>query len=162
MKYILIALLFTLLFNGCSHQNAFSRFKMQKEQEKGISNSQSGKIMLNKEIYGVFSAIYLNDIDTNTSSNEERFYTYFYFRNIDDKDILGYIKESLTLNAKPIQKIEMLSNKNRFSYLSSTNNEWNKYYLITFKKEIEEGELKLVFKTQKESSIPLIYHKETE
>ena len=160
MKYILIALLFTLLFNGCSHQNAFSRFKMQKQEEKGISNSQSGKIMLDKEIYGVFSAIYLDDIDL--PANEERFYAYFYFKDIDEKDIVNYIKQSLTLNAKPIQKIEELQNKNRFSYLSSTNNEWNKYYLITFKKEIEEGELKLMFKTQKESSIPLIYHKETE
>ncbi len=162
MKYILSTLLFTLLFNGCSHQNAFSEFNIDKEQEKSISSLQSAKIIFKKNIYGVFSALYLNNIDPEVFNQEETFYTYFYIKNIDDDLMLNYIEQSLTLNGKPIQKIEELSSKNRFSYLSSTNNEWNKYYLITFKKEIEEGELKLMFKTKKESSIPLIYHKERE
>ena len=152
MKSLLNALLFTLLFTACSHQNAFTKFNLNKEQELGISSLKSSKIIANNKVAGVFSAIYLNEVNPDKFNENEYFFIYAYLKDSSD-DI------TLTLNQKSAIKIEKLSNKNRFSHLCSVENDWNRYYLITFAKE-KEDTLKLVLQTLEASSKTLVYEKE--
>jgi len=152
MRYFLTTLFLSFILTACSHQNAFTKFNFTKEQELGVSSLKSSKIMNNNQIEGVFSAIYLNEIDSNSFNGDEYFYIYAYLKNSSDKI-------TLTLNKKNAIKIEKLSNKNKFSNLSSINNDWNQYYLVTFAKE-KRNTLNLRLKTLESSSTALVYKKE--
>ena len=152
MKSILNALFFTILLAACSHQNAFTKFNLNKEQELGMSSLKSSKIIANNKVRGVISAIYLNEVDPNQFNENEYFYIFTYLKD-SSEDI------TLTLNQKSAIKIEKLSNENRFSHLCSIKNEWNRYYLVTFAKE-KKDTLKLILQTSNGSKASLVYKKE--
>ncbi len=161
MKTIYSAILLTLLFSGCSQQNAFTKFSMNKQQELAESSLQSSKITLGENVYGVFSAIYLNEVNPESFNHYEYFYVYIYLKEgseLHNPNTLEDIELTLKLNDKTPIKIQELESKNRFSYLSSVESKWNRYYLVAFKPENKN--LKLVLHNLEATSTALIYKKE--
>ena len=164
MKFFFITLTFTILLTGCS-QNAFTKFNLDKEQELSVSSSQTSKITFSNsnKVYGIFSAVYLNEINPKSFNKNEYFYIYVYLKNETSSKksfLMKNIDSSITLNGRPPIKIEKLPHANRFSHLSVVSNKWNKYYLFTFKKEDNvTKQLKLTFKKDDLSSEVLTYKK---
>jgi len=138
MKFFLIILTFLTLFSGCSKKNAFYEFKMDKEQELGIANLKSSKIVSkNGDVIGVFSAIYLNNVYPETYKEDESFFIFIFTK--EKKELYDTNKPTDTnlkikLNSKLPIKIEELSQENRFSHLVDIKNNWNRYYIVTFEK----------------------------
>ena len=164
MKLFLSTLTFSILLTACSSQNAFSKFDMDKQQELSISNSQTSKIKHNNAVDGIFSAIYLNGIDSRLYSDNEYFYVSMYIKDLkslSDEEYVESMRSSLTLNAKTAIDIEQLPHANKFSNLTSVNNKWNKYFLVIFKKDAQESikKLHLLFKKGNSSSEVLAYPK---
>jgi len=131
-------LFFTILFflTGCSSNNAFDLFKLDKDQERSISNLESAKIVTNDGfVSGIFSGIYLNEVYPNSFNDGENFFIYIYLKKeeklYDPKEL---IKTNLTLklNGKFAVKLKKLPKENEFSHLVSIKSSWNKYYLVTF------------------------------
>ncbi|MDA7816763.1 hypothetical protein N9A28_01085 [Sulfurimonas sp.] len=150
MKYILILSTFLVLFTGCSHKNAFSEFKMNKEKQVSISGLQSSKIVSTKKsIGGIASAIYLNDIYPDFYNDKEYFFVYTY---IKDSENLSSSDLNLQLNSIGFMDIRELPKENRFSNLVSSISDWNKYYLVSFIKD-NSDDLELVLLNAKSSSV---------
>ena len=157
MKLFINALTFTILLTGCSTQNAFTKFEMTKQQELSISNSQTSKVKFKNKVDGIFTALYLNEIDNRSFNDNEYFYVYMY---VKDKKQMNQdnLLHSIKLNTKPAIKIEELSYTNRFSNLTTINNRWNRYYLVTFKAD-NTKKLNLIFRYGEFSSDILRYKK---
>lgn len=162
MKTIYSAILFTLLFSGCSQQNAFTKFNMNQQQELSESSLQSSKVILNEEVHGVFSSIYLNEVYPKSFNQYEYFYVYIYLKEESDlhnPNTLDDIELTLKLNGKTPVKIQELDSDNRFSHLSEVRSDWNKYYLVAFE-PVEEESLKLVLHNMGATSAALVYEKQ--
>ncbi len=160
MKYFFLSINFILLFAGCSHNNAFTQFKMTKEQELSISSLQSSKITLDEKVDGVFSAIYLNKVYPDAFNQNEYFYIYIYLKDAKkmyDPNSLDDIELVVKLNGKTPIKIKNLPSENQFSHLISTKSKWNRYYIVAFKES--EKKLNLVLENGNSSSAILMYQK---
>jgi len=147
MKYFFLVYMI-FIFNGCSSKNAFSEFNLTKEQELSVSNLKSIEI---KNENGIFSAIYLDEIDKKRFSDGEYFYVELY-----TKDNLNQIKSKLSLNGEKTTTIKELNYNNEYSKYVTIHNRWKKYFIVKFPIKIEEGELKLIYN----NSQTLIYKKE--
>ncbi len=128
MKYTIIILTAIITLTGCARNNAFDNFKLNEKQELSINSLQSSKIKSQKNIDGIVSAIYLNQIYPKLFNNNEYFFVYYY-----SKTDSGNIK--LKLNGQLPIKIKKLNSNNRFTSLIKTKNSWNSYYLVAFKKQ---------------------------
>jgi len=150
MKYLFLICI-ALLFNSCSSRNAFTQFNLSKKQELSISSLKSVEIKSKGKLLGLLSVIYLNELKLDENNQYENFYLERYIKNKNLKDN----KINITLNGvKPII-VEKLKYNNRFSKFIAIHNRWKDYYLVKFKKEIGEGNLKLIYKNAQ----PLIYKK---
>lgn len=127
MKFFLTSLIIVLLFSSCATKSAFSKFNMDHKQELSASSLQSSKISSKEGVDGVFSAIYLNEIYPEEFNEYESFYVYLYLKR-------GRPDFTITLNDKLPLNMRQLPHDNRFAHLVSTDNDWNKYYLVTFEK----------------------------
>ena len=148
MKSILYILILTIVFTACSTQNALTSFKLTKKEQQSILNFQNVKIISKNKIKGIFSAIYLNEIDFNEYNEYENFYVCIYMKNT--KDNLDFF-----LNSKTPTYIEELDVNNKFSNLSAIKNKWHKYYLLRFSKIDEDLKLKLIVNNK--DSVDLTY-----
>ncbi|WP_321778325.1 hypothetical protein [Sulfurimonas sp.] len=162
MKYTLPIIIFSLLFFGCADKNAFSKFNMQKTQELSAANSQSSKVKTGENIDGIVSAIYLNKVYPNIYTVNEYFYVFLYLK--DEKKMYNPnstddIKLTIKLNNKLPIKVEELSNENKFSYLASVKNEWQRYYLLAYKKDVNST-LNLALESGLSSSDKLVFQKD--
>ncbi|MDQ7061511.1 MAG: hypothetical protein Q9M43_10430 [Sulfurimonas sp.] len=81
MKIISSALVISILFSGCATRNAFSKLDISKEQEAAIENTKSGKIIFDKKVEGIYSAVYLNNVYENTDKTNNYFYISLYLKN---------------------------------------------------------------------------------
>ena len=160
MKSFFIVLTFLLLLWGCADKNAFSKFDLDIKQELTATNLQSSKIMSNGKTEGIFSAIYLNEIYPESFNQNEYFFVYIYMKNkkkMHNPNSLDDIELTLKLNSKLPLKIKKLSHINRFSYLASVKNDWNRYYLVAFNKQ--GSLLSLVLESDLSSSAVIKYQK---
>jgi len=161
MKTFFIILTFLTLFTACSSKNAFSEFKMDKDQELSISSLKSSKIISkNGEVSGVFSAIYLNEVYPKSFKGDEYFFVYLFTK--DTKEMYDPLKPTQTdlrlkLNSKLPIKLQKLPQNNRFSHLVETKSNWNRYYLVSFKKA---DKINLVLENGLSSSAVLKYQKD--
>ncbi len=159
MKTIFTAIFLTLLLIGCSKQNAFTKFDMNKEEELSESSLQSSKVTLNEKVYGVFSAIYLNEVNPKKYNQYEYFYIYMFLKDkMHNLDTPDNVKFTLKLNGKTPIEVQELSNQNRFSHLSSVESDWNRYYLVIFE-PAKKDNLKLVLENFGAKSTVLTYEK---
>ncbi|EQB40304.1 hypothetical protein M947_00475 [Sulfurimonas hongkongensis] len=150
------------LFVACADKNAFDKFNMQEDQELAAANLQSSKIKTSQNIDGIVSVIYLNKVYPKIYTNDEYFYVYLYLKDkkeMFDPKKLDDIKLTMRLNSKLPIKIKKLDAKNKFSHLTSVENEWNLYYLVAFKQESED-KISLVLETDQSRSDVLVYQKD--
>jgi hypothetical protein len=163
MKPFLIILIFVIFTTGCADKNAFSKFKMNEAQELSASSLQSSKVKTKDgKIKGIFSAIYLNEVYPKEYFGDEYFYIYMYLKEKGEGYNLDKIQSSrlkLKLNSKTPIEVKQLPHKNRFSDLTGIENEWNLYYLVTFKKE-RVKKLSIVLESDQFSSDLLVYQKD--
>ena len=162
MIKFLITLSLIAFISGCSSKNAFNKFNITKEQERGVSSLLSSRIISNNgDIDGVISAIYLNEIYPDSYNNNEYFFVYIFLKNkkeMHDSKRFDKLELSLKLNNELPIKIKQLPNKNKFSHLTFIKSDWNKYYLVAFKKQAEKS-ISLVLESCQSSSDSLIYQK---
>lgn len=129
MKYLLTLLLF---LSGCSEKNAFTHFDMTKEQELGVSNLKGAKIIKNDgSTAGVLSTVYLSKVYPTMYNDNEYFYIYMYLKK-------PKIKLSIKLNGKKPIETQVLNPNNSFTRLTSVQNDWTDYYLVTFAKDTND------------------------
>ena len=130
----LISLFLLLFLNACSHQNAFSQFKMDEEQERSITSLKRSKITQGTNTVGAFNALYLNSVYPNLYNGNEYFYVYMYLKKEQTLTLSNEDNNTLhlTLNGNSPLEFKKLNPKNRFSNLSSSKNKWNQYYLVSF------------------------------
>ncbi|HFB53525.1 MAG TPA: hypothetical protein ENJ67_02220 [Sulfurimonas autotrophica] len=128
MKTFLIILSLTVLFGACAKQNAFDKFELSATKELSEDNIQSLKIKQGDKVAGIVNVIYLNKVLPDLYKDNEYFYVYYYMK---DKNATVHFE----LNGEPSLLREELPSKNEFSYLTSFEAPWSKYYLLGFKKQ---------------------------
>ena len=134
MKFF-IPIFLLLFFSSCSHKNAFYEFEMDKNQELSTISLKRTKIIQNEKVIGAFNAIYLNEVYPDTYNGHEYFFVYIYLKdneNISNPDTINQDKLSIFLNNSSPLKLKELDSQNRFYRLSSSKNDWNRYYLVSF------------------------------
>jgi hypothetical protein len=151
MKTFLTILLFITLFNGCAQQNAFEKFKLTHTEELSENSIETLKIKNGTKIAGIVNVVYLNKVLPKLYKNNEYFYVYYY---VKDKNTTV----TFTLNNNPSLLREKLKAHNEFSYLTSFEAPWSKYYLLGFKKE--GNNLNLKIQTSKGASATLQFIKD--
>jgi hypothetical protein len=151
MKTFLTTLLFAILFNGCAQQNAFEKFKLSHVRELSENSIETLKIKNGNSVAGIVNVVYLNKVLPKLYKNNEYFYVYYY---VKDKNATV----TFTLNGKPSLLREELKAQNEFSYLTSFDAPWSKYYLLGFKKE--GNKLNLQIQTDKGASATLQFVKD--
>ena len=140
-----------ITINGCSSNNAFKNFNLDKKQELSINSLQSSKVKDSEKIDGIVSVIYLNKIYPKLFNDNEYFFVYFYLKT--DNNLQYKLNGALPL------KIKKLNQNNRFADLIDVKNNWNSYYLITFKKQ-DKNELKFIFENYPFVSDLLVFQKD--
>ncbi|MBU1658352.1 hypothetical protein KKG72_04785 [bacterium] len=161
MKSFFATFTFLFLLSGCSHQNAFTKFNMNIQQELASSSIQSSKIKNGTKVNGIFSAIYLNEVYPDAYNQHEYFFVYLYLKDkqeMYDPNSFEDVKLALKLNGKLPIKIKQLPHANKFSHLASVESEWNRYYIVAFKESSKK--LSLVLESGQSSSVALIYQKD--
>ena len=162
MIKILISLTILALLAGCSSKNAFTKFKMSKDQELSVSSLLSSKIKSKDgNIDGVVSAIYLNEIYPESYNNNEYFFVYLFLKNkkeMHDPKEFDKLELGLRLNGKLPIKIKQLPHNNKFSHLTFIKSDWNKYYIVAFEKQ-NKSSINLVLESGQSSSDQLRYQK---
>ena len=128
MKTFLIILSLTVLFDACAKQNAFDKFELSATKELSEDNIQSLKIKQGDKVAGIVNVIYLHKVLPDLYKDNEYFYVYYYMK---DKNATVHFE----LNGEPSLLREELPSKNEFSYLTSFEAPWSKYYLLGFKKQ---------------------------
>ncbi len=149
-NFLLITLIFAF-FTGCSSSNAFSRFNLTQEQAKSENSILSTKIHFQNKTIGIVSTVYLNQVLPKLYNKNEWFYVSVYINNPED-DLKFYLNGEEALSVKKLQE------KNKFSHLLSSTEDWKTYYLIEFRQL--GNTLKFVAKDASYSSDPLVYKKE--
>ena len=151
MKIFLMFFIFGVIITGCSQKNAFTKFNMSKSQELGADSILSSKVQREDEVDGIVSVVYLNKVSPESFYRDEYFYLYYYVKNKESN-------VTFLLNDQEATSAEELPTSNKFSYLTSIETKWNKYYLLKFK---EQGDvLKLIFKSDDFVSNPLVFEKD--
>jgi hypothetical protein len=162
MKYILINIAILLFISACSSRNAFSQFNLADEQELSVTSLLSSKLKSKDgKVYGIVSAIYLNDIYPKSYHNDEYFFVYVYLKEKEDLHNPKYFDDfelNLKLNGVAPTKIKQLPQNNQFSNLTFIKSDWNQYYIVAFKKQ-NKNTLNLVLKNAQSSSNSLKYQK---
>ncbi len=162
MKYFITTLTILLLLSGCSKNNAFDKFQLDKVQELSINSLQSSKIKIGDSVNGIVSAIYLNEVYPEQFNHNEYFFVYVYLKEdakMYDPNIQNDYGIILKLNNQKPIKIKKLPAENRFTHLVSIKNGWNSYYLIAFDKH-DNNDISLVLENGQFFSDPLSYQKE--
>ncbi len=135
MKTLLSINLILLLLQGCSYDNAFSRFDISQERAKSEESIVSSKIYSQNNVIGLLNCVYLNTVMPNKYTQDEYFYVSIYTKNTD-------VEPHFTLNDRNASSVKALDVKNEFSKLTASDVDWQKYYLVSFEKQGEQ----LVFK----------------
>ncbi len=136
MKTFLIINILLLLFSACSYDNAFSQFDISPQRAKSEENIVSSKLYKNKEVAGVMSCVYLNNVNPQKYKDLEYFYIYMYVKETQTQI-------TFTLNDTNASVTE-LSVNNEFTQLTDSSVSWQKYYLVTFEKQ--DADLRLTTK----------------
>ena len=164
MRYFLHVMLFVLvstIFGGCTRTNAFTKFHLSPIQERADSSLRSSKLSNCNENIGIVSSIYLNEVDLKKYNGMEYFYIELYTKDgetLYDPNLLEEKKMHIKLNGHDPIKIAKLDKENSFKTLMPFDNQWNQYYLVAFQKS-ESEKLSLKLEDGRFDSLPLEYQK---
>jgi len=151
MKTFVFLTGFLLFLNGCSQNNAFTRFNMTHEQELGADSVLKSKVTKGKKVDGLVSVIYLNKVYPNRYTTTETFYVYVYLKTKTHQ--LKFL-----LNDKDTLDVQKLTRVNEFTNLTSVSTKWNHYYLVSFPKQADK--LNFFFQSGPFSSDLLTFEKD--
>ncbi len=161
MRNFLILALSILFISGCSRTTAFDFFKMDDNYERAVDNLQTGTIVKSFETKAILSTIYLNRVYPKKYNDCEYFFVAVYLR----EDIRLYFKDGInnkkykfTLNGEKPLLGEELKDDDELRLSMPITSEWNRYYLVKFKKQDSE-KLELVLENDESDSVKLIYQK---
>ncbi|MDF1875834.1 hypothetical protein JHD48_08815 [Sulfurimonas sp. SAG-AH-194-I05] len=152
MKYLLSALIITIVTSGCSTRNAFSKLEVGLDEEYAIENTRSGKIKIDEQITGVFSSVYLNNFYKNIDKSTNQFYISVYSKTKEE----GL---KFTLNKKNPLLVQRLACNNEFVSLLPLQTKWTQNYLVSFE-DTQLNTLTLKIDIGPSSSGPLSYLKD--
>ena len=150
MKIFLLSVLTIIFISGCATKNAFSKLKIDVDQEKAIENTRSAKMLSEGKVGGIFSAIYLNNIYTDKTT--QQFYISIFMK--ESKSNLDF-----TLNGNKPLEIKELASDSEFAHLLMMENKWTKNYLISFE-NTKASNLNLLIYSDQFSSGQLKYLKD--
>lgn len=155
MKIILSVLIIGILTTGCTTRNAFSKLDITKEQEAAIENTRSGKITSSKQLEGIYSAIYLNNVYQNEEAKHYNFYISMYLKN-KTNDL------NITLNKQEAVLLKKLPEKNKYAELLGLKVPWTNNYFVSFKRDENNESAKLILQIDNDqfSSGQLTYVRE--
>ncbi len=152
MRYFLTALIITILLQGCSVRNAFSKLEISEEQENAVENTRSGKMQFNEKVGGIFSVMYLNDVYPSMNKTTNYFYISIYIKDKNEELIIS------SNGQKPL-KIKTLPHDNKFTRLLPMQSEWATNYLVSFDNNKKKG-INMLIESGQFSSGQLNYSRE--
>ena len=152
MKTLTTFLILLTIFSGCSSKNAFDKFKFSSTRELSEDSIISAKLLKNKKVEGLVTAIYLNRVLPDIYNDKEYFYIYMY-----DKEKTNQV--NFLLNNKTTTHVKELPAQNQFTYLTSFEANWSQYYLVSFEKD-EKNKLRLEVITDKEAKAAFVFVKD--
>ncbi|RUM61183.1 MAG: hypothetical protein DSZ03_08925 [Sulfurimonas sp.] len=158
MKFLLVTALLASFFSGCSRTTAFDFFKMDANYERAISNLQTGTIARSFETEVILSSIYLNKVYPKQYNDAEYFFIALYLAD-NQQETLQNSEYKLTLNGVDFLHVKELQEDDPLRSLMPIDNEWNRYYLVTFAKQPRE-DLLLQLEDRDLNTIKLHYTKE--
>lgn len=126
MKRLLHIFFIILLLSGCADKDAFSKFKLVKDEELAFDNVMFSKIKKGENVYAVAAAVHLNDVYPKRYE-KENFYIIIFAKN---KKLLNNFSVTLD-DAKPLL-IKKLPKQNEYTHLLHIKNSWSSYYLAKF------------------------------
>lgn len=153
MNFFSISAVFLILVTGCSQKSAFSNFELTRDQEFSISNTQRSKIVSQKQVEGVFTAVYLNNIYPLKYISNDSFLVFLY-----TKEEFNPKELTFTANNKEALTIEKVGNNEEFANLIHMQNSWNSCYLMEFEGD-EKKEINFQVSGKQYKSTVLIYKK---
>ena len=127
MRLLTVLLFISIIgFTGCADKDAFSKFKLVKDEELAFDNVMFAKVLKDDQVYAVASAIHLNAVYPKRYTLET-FYIIIFAKN---KKLLENF--TLTLNGKKVLALEKLPPQNEYAHLLRIENQWSNYYLAKF------------------------------
>ena len=118
MKTLTTFLILLTIFSGCSSKNAFDKFKFSSTRELSEDSIISAKLLKDKKVEGLVTAIYLNRVLPNIYNDKEK-----------------TNQVNFVLNNKTATNTKELPAQNQFTYLTSFEANWSQYYLVSFEKD---------------------------
>jgi len=152
MKTLTTFLILLTIFSGCSSKNAFDKFAFSSTRELSEDSIISTKLLKDKKVEGLVTAIYLNKVLPDIYNDKEYFYIYMY-----DKEKASQV--NFLLNDKAASNVKELPAQNQFTYLTSFEANWSQYYLVSFEKD-EKNKLRLEVITDKEAQAAFVFVKD--
>ena len=125
-------ILISLTLTGCADKDAFSKFKLVKDEELAFDNVMFSKVKKDQKVYAVAAAVYLNDVYPK-HYKKENFYIIIFAKN---KTLLNNFSVTLD-DAKPLL-IQKLPQQNEYTHLLHIQNSWSNYYLAKFPSQKEK------------------------
>ena len=148
----IVLFIFIIMLTGCADKDAFSKFKLIKDEELAFDNVMFSKVVKEKKVYAVVSAVYLNAVYPKRF-DKESFYIIIFAKN---KKLLDNF--SVTLNGNNVLELQKLPPQNEFTHLLDIKNEWSSYYLAKFATQ-NSGKLTLEVSLSNQAKTTLVFVK---
>ena len=123
---VILFIVLSVMFSGCADKDAFSKFKLVKDEELAFDNVMFSKVTKEGKVSAVASAVYLNAVYPKRYQKEV-FYIIIFAKN---KKLLENF--TLTLNDKKVLVLQKLPPQNEYAHLLRIENRWSNYYLAKF------------------------------
>lgn len=171
-KTLFLSLLSTL-FIACSSNSALKHFNKEEIATRAMQHTKKADLIYKDEIKVLFWATYLNNINLKEFDLEnETFLVSVYFTNNQVQDInINNYKFSLVeknplvgelvpefIETLPVSIKEISKDDEKYKEILS-NNGWGKYYLIEFKEQKNNYNLKLKLQNKETSAVQLNFEK---
>lgn len=155
MKLLLTFLIITLTFTSCVQKNGFSNFSFTPEQELWENNSINARIVNKEGIQGTINAVYLNKVMPQKYSDQEYFYVSVYLKH-SFETLEFFLNDTPSVSVKKLQDDELES----FKEFLVAQNQWRKYYLVSFPIQEDVDVLSLITKNKNITSSTMMFKKD--
>lgn len=135
-KLNIILLLSTLLLTACSNSKIANNFKNDSLSANALQNSQKTDIVIENRVNVMFTATYLNEVDSQFNDGKENFIISVYKINSEKININDL---QVKLDTKSPLQIEVLSKEHIMREKLPLKNKWATFYLVSFNKSEEKS-----------------------
>ncbi|OCL86610.1 hypothetical protein [Arcobacter porcinus] len=153
MKKTILITLIPFLFVACgTKNNAFRYFDKDETEINAIRNTKKIDIIKKNEVDVILMATYLNKIDSDISSKDEKFLIYTFFANLEEQDFRKNSYEIL-LNGKTPKQLESVDKSSKRYKDIMLKNSWGNYYIVTFDNPQKVTDLKIVLRPKTNEAV---------